>query len=304
MGSGEADRAFAGQRHPELRVRLLDRLRKDADLFQDGGGGGHRVGAAVVVGLADAQHLVERGPVAGLAEQLHGLGVVPLGVGGRDGEVLTVVGERGLGPRLQDELERFFVGRAVPLLVLDRGAVVAAQGLVLARLVAAPDAAFESTVADDVEDGGLLGEADRVPPGDDVGVLAQPDTVGLGRHGGLDHHRVGAELGALGLEVVLAQPEVVEAELVGQDALPHLVAHDPLVARVHIRERAGWQDHVGRGSLQRQVGRAVVEDPYFKHGILSSPRCWPGYRPGWRRSISGRATLGGRQIAGAEDRMC
>ena len=64
-------------------------------------------------------------------------------------------------------------------------------------------------------------------PGEDVGGLAEADPLGQRGDRRLGLQRVRAVLGALGLEVVLGQEEVVEAEPVGQDALAHLVDLDP-----------------------------------------------------------------------------
>jgi hypothetical protein len=90
-------------------------------------------------------------------------------------------------------------------------------------LVAAADAAFHPATADHIQCRDLLGEPHRVVPNDDVGRLTEPDTLGVRRDGHLHHQRIGAHLGALGLEVMLGQPKRLEAELFREDPLSHLV---------------------------------------------------------------------------------
>jgi hypothetical protein len=92
-----------------------------------------------------------------------------------------------------------------------------------------------------------------------------PSRARLGGDRCLHGHRIGAELGTLRLEVVLAHPEVVEAELFRQHALLDLVPHDPLIAGVHIGQRAGRQHHARRRTLQRQVRCTIVKEANFEH---------------------------------------
>src|SRR5262249_15831113 len=95
----------------------------------------------------------------------------------------------------------------VALLVLDRRAVGASEGLVLAGLIAAADAAFDAPAADHVERRDLLGEPHRMVPNDDVGSLSEADALGMRRHRPLPHQRGRGHLRTLGLEMVFGQPE-------------------------------------------------------------------------------------------------
>src|ERR1700745_602347 len=83
--------------------------------------------------------------------------VVPFRVGRRHREEFTVMRERWLGPALQHDLEGLFERLTVPFLILDRRAIGAAQRFVLARLIAAADAALDAAAADHVEQRDLLG---------------------------------------------------------------------------------------------------------------------------------------------------
>ena len=111
-----------------------------------------------------------------------------------------------------------------------------AERFVLARLIAAADAAFDASAADHVERRDLFGQAHGMVPDDDVGRLAQPDASGVGRDRGLHHQRVRAHLRAFGLEVMLGQPERLEPQLLRQDALSHLVHQRFLRRLMHLRQ--------------------------------------------------------------------
>src|SRR5271155_3886257 len=143
--------------------------------------------------------------------------MVPSRENRRNREELAVMRERRLGPRLDDDLVGFLVVRAVALLVLD-GRERPAEDLGLTRLVTAADSEFEAAAADDVEHRCLLGDSDRMPPCHDVRGLAETNLARARGDRSLGEKRIGAELSALGLEVMLGHEEVVEAELVGEDS--------------------------------------------------------------------------------------
>src|SRR5262249_56890451 len=98
-----------------------------------------------------------------------------LGVPGRQRPILAVVREGWLRPGLHDDLESFFEIGAVALLILDGRAVAPAPGFSLARLVAAPDPELQPPAADDIQHRRLLGDAQWMPPGQDVGHLPEAD---------------------------------------------------------------------------------------------------------------------------------
>src|SRR5205814_4886576 len=127
-----------------------------------------------------------------------------------------------LGPALQHDREALFERLTVALLILDRRAVGTAQRFVLARLIAAADAALDTATADHVEQRDLLSKPHRVMPDDDVGGLAKPDALRARRDGHLHHQRIGTHLGALGLEMMLGQPKRLEPELFRENALADL----------------------------------------------------------------------------------
>jgi len=208
----------AGQRLPQLRVRLLYRLGEDLQLFERGRGRLHRVAGGVHVGIAELHHLLQPASRLVALEIGDGLLVVPLGVCGRHREILAVMGKRGFGPALLNDGDCFLERLAVALLVLDRRAIGATERLVLARLIAAADTAIDPPAADHVQRGDLLGEPHRVVPDDDVGGLAEPDALGVGRDAHLHHERIWAHLRTLRLEMVLGEPERLKPELFGENS--------------------------------------------------------------------------------------
>ena len=176
------------------------------------------------------------------------------------------------------------------------------EDLDLARLVAAADPELDPPAADHVEHRAQLGHPQRMPLGQDVGGLAEPDATGLGRDGHLGHQRVGAELWPFGLKVVLGHEVEVVAELLGQHPLADLVDHDALEAGVHVLEVASGDQHARGRVGDWQVRGAVLKDakldhdglPFYARGL--STVCWRcvadyGYHPGQRQGLDTEAPL-------------
>ena len=109
---------------------------------------------------------------------------------------------------LEDNVDLLFEERAVGLLVGQRRA----EGLDLARMIAASDTKRDAAAGEDVDGGEILGEAQRVPHRRDVEAAADLDVAGL--VGEVQGHQdgVGNALRALGLEMMLGHPEAVVAE--------------------------------------------------------------------------------------------
>ncbi len=102
-------------------------------------------------------------------------------------------------------------------------------------------------------------------PNNDIGGLAEPDSLGVRRHSHLHHQRVRAHLRALGLEVVFGQPERLEPELLGENSLAHLVDQRLLCRLVNLRQRALIERHAVLGGGDRQAGCSVVKQADFQH---------------------------------------
>src|SRR5437016_6902755 len=151
---------------------LLKRLRENAQLLEDRGRGDDRVAARVHVRLGELEHLLHAAFITWLTQQLDGHVVVPLGVQRWNREVLAVVRERRLSPGFQEELERLFKRGPVSLLVLDRRPVGAAKHLYFAWLIATAKPKLNAPPAHHVEHRCLFRYAQRMPPGEDFGVLA------------------------------------------------------------------------------------------------------------------------------------
>ncbi len=177
--------------------------------------------------------------------------------------------ERRLGPAFADDRDHFLEGFAIALLVLDRRAVRTAQRLVLARLIAAADAALDASAADHVELRDLLGDAHRMMPDDDIGALAEADLLGLRGDRHLGEQRIGAHLGTFRLEMVLREPERLEPQLLGQDALADLVHQGLLRGGVYLGERAVVHRDPILGDDHRKARRAIVEYTDLEHSRSS-----------------------------------
>ena len=108
-----------------------------------------------------------------------------------------------------------------------------------------------------------------MPPGHDVGRLAEADALGVGGHRGLGEERIGAEFRSLRLEVVLGHEEIVEPEAVGENPLADLVHQHTLVRLVDLGEVPVVDDDPVLGAHARQVAGAVVEDADLEHAFAS-----------------------------------
>ena len=157
-----------------------------------------------------------------------------------------MVGERRLRPALHDDLVGLVEVGPIALLVLDGGAIGPPE-FPSRGAGSRGHAELEPPATDHVEHGRLLGDPDRMLPGEDVRHLAEADALRLGRDRRLRQQRVGAELRPFGLEVVLGHEPVVKAEPIGQNALPHLTNKDALIALVHLFQGAIIDHHTGRG---------------------------------------------------------
>ena len=195
--------------------------------------------------------------------------MVPLGIGGRQGEELALVREGRLRPGPQDDLVGLFEIGSVALLVLVGRAQRAAQRLRFARLHSPSHAELQAATTEHVQHRRLLRQPQRVVPGEDVGELPQADAAGAGGDGRLGEEGGGAMRGALRLEVVLGQKVVVEAQLFRQDPLADLAESDTLLGRARLRQGAGVHADPCRRHDDREVDGAALEDPYLQHGATS-----------------------------------
>jgi hypothetical protein len=92
---------------------------------------------------------------------------------------------------------------------------VLAQHVGPARLIAAREPDEAAAPGQVIQDGHLLGHADRVLGAHDVPQLPNPHVASDGRPVAGEHARAGADLVALGPEVVLDGRHAPEAQLVG-----------------------------------------------------------------------------------------
>src|SRR5712692_6676486 len=104
-----------------------------------------------------------------------------------------------------------------------------------------------------------------MPPGYDIRRLPEPDLPRARRDRGFRQQRIWAEFRALRLKMMLGHEEVVEAEAIGQNPLPHLAHQRALTRFVHHRQVAVVDRDSRRRPYDRQVRRAIVENAYFNH---------------------------------------
>lgn len=97
-------------------------------------------------------------------------------------------------------------------------------------------------------------------PDHDVGALAEADLLGVRGDRHLRHQRIGTHLRAFGLEVMLGQPEGLEAQPLGKNALAHLIHKRLLGCPMDFLERAVVHRHTVLGQGHRQGRSTVVED--------------------------------------------
>jgi len=159
----------------------------------------------------------------------------------------------------------------IPFLVLDSGAVGSPEHFSLTWLVPPADAEFQAPAADHIQHRRLLRHTDGVPPGQNIRHLSQANALRLRSDGRLGKQWVRAELWPLRHEVMLGHKPVIEAESVGQDALPNLADEDALIALMDLCQRAIVDHHSIWGRDCWKVGSAVVKDPDLDHGVLLSP---------------------------------
>jgi hypothetical protein len=194
-------------------------------------------------------------------EVLHG-GAAVGHVVGREHELLAPVAERLLVPGELDDLHRLFEPLAVDAVVLGRHRVVAAgddgaERPGLAGHGAAADAELHASTRDDVGEGEVLGEAQRVPLRHDVEHLAEAQVLGDAGQVLAEHDQVREDLVALVLEVVLGEPHRVEAERVGglgplDEVL--VAGDDRVVAVAPAGGRDGGVAGIGHGHGAEEVG--------------------------------------------------
>ena len=139
------------------------------------------------------------------------------GAGRRECVVRALVREMLLGPDLLHALDR--LAEQLPVLLLEAGVRVGMELRPLVGPDAAPEPGLDPALGHVVEDGDVLGEADRVPPGGDVGHLADADVRRARRDVGAEQDGVGQVADPVRAEMVLADPHRVIAELLGEDAL-------------------------------------------------------------------------------------
>ena len=177
----------------------------------------------------------------------------------RDREVTALERKPFGGPRPDQDRE----GLVEALPALDLGDAVALE---LDRAVAAADADVETAAAEDVDHRQLFGQPDRIVEGQDGGGQADPHA--LRAHGGGRGQERGRDRQPVLDEVMLGQPDAVEAQLFRPHDLLELAVDD--VGMGHrgrsLQEVVGAEAH-GRWSLYLSGRR-----PTTSGGLGRAPR--------------------------------
>src|SRR5206468_7511432 len=153
--------------------------------------------------------------------------------------VAALVGEALQGPRADQDPE----GLLEALTALDLGDAIALE---LDRAVAASHPDVQTSAAQDIDHRELFGEPDRIVEGEDRGGQADPNAPGPHGGGGRQDRRRDRE--TVLDEVVLGEPEAVEAELFRPRHLLDLAPEDVGMAE-------------GRGRLEEVVGSEAHLSP-------------------------------------------
>ena len=189
-----------------------------ADAHASGGGEGGRVAAG---------HPQRRvGAVEGFGEDV---------VVGRHTEVLALVGVVPLGPHAG------YLGHHLVPHGLGLGGEGAVEGGHLVAAGAPAGAELEASLAEVVEHGGPLGDANRMLLGGGQAgdCRAQVDVAGLGRDPA-DHHLRRRHVAVLGEAVVLPEPGELPVVLVGQDHIRRLAHQHEVLVLGNVRRRARY----------------------------------------------------------------
>lgn len=200
-------------------------------------------------------------------------GAGPFGTG--DGGLPDPVRQAGRGRVQQGAARQRLAAQGLlqepggPFLVLPALLEVAPEGLEGRAVGAAPDAEFDPAAAEQVGQGGVLGDPERVVQRQRRHRGTEPDPVGPCGHCGEVDER-GGDDAALRTQVVLGDPEGVEAEVLGDHGEPEVFAEDPagIAGAGHVeqhaeplragRPRAG---PVGRGGSGRGGAGHRVSSP-------------------------------------------
>ena len=149
--------------------------------------------------------------------------------------MLALVRETLVVKRLEDDLDLLLEQLAIGVLIEHRRA----EGLHLARVIAAPDAENGAALGHDVGASEVLGQPQRVPHRRDIESAANPEALRQMAEMHRRHQQIRDDLVAFLLEVVLGHPQRVPAALV----------HHP-GDRLAFVEHAG-EMRVGEASLVR-----------------------------------------------------
>lgn len=182
----------------------------------------------------------------------------------------ALVGEALLVERLEHDVDLLFEHLPVERLVRQD----AAEGLDLPGVVAAPDPEDHPPVGEDVRGGEVLGEAQRVPHRADVETAADPQAPGHMREMHPQHEDVRDALVAFVLEVVLGEPQGVEAEPVHR-----------------LRKRLGLREH--RDEVLVRIAAVVRRGRVLAHVAQIDVARVEGRKLGDHRGFSVYSTRGG-----------
>ena len=131
---------------------------------------------------------------------------------GRELVVGTAVGEGGFVPGFENDLDLLLEEFAIGRVVFER----ATQSRQLAGDISSADAEAESAPSENIGEGDVLGQSQRVPGRDGIEHAAVVELCGVLGQIDSEHWNVGDPAVALALEVVLGEPQGIVAGFVHQ----------------------------------------------------------------------------------------
>ena len=163
--------------------------------------------------------------------------MIPVDARRGEGVVGTLMREELVGPGVDEDVDGLFEELAVGLGV--GGVGLGMEDGALPGTDTSANGHVDAALGHLVQHGDVLGEADGVPVGQEVGALAESDAAGAAGEVGAQQDGVGKLVHTLGAHVVLADPGGVETGLFAEDDFLSKVVEKLVVVSVAAGVNAG-----------------------------------------------------------------
>ena len=179
-------------------------------------------------------------------------GVVPVDARRGEGVIVTLMREELVGPGADEDVDGLFEELAVGLGV--GGVGLGVEDGTLPGTDTSANGHVDAALGHLVQHSDVLGEADGVPVGQEVGALAESDAACAAGEVGAQQDGVGKLVHTLGAHVVLADPGGVETGLLAEDDFLSKVVEELVVVSVAAGVNAGVEVSEFHGVLSVVVG--------------------------------------------------